>query len=260
MPSCMDGLNIDDGGEGGVPVVLIPSAAGSVRQWSAQLEHLRRTRRAIAVELRGHGESRTPARRDATVEQFSEDLEKVADGLMLDRFVLVGHSFGGAVAASYAARHPERVHALLLVDPASDGRQIPAELAQGFLQALSNEATFRQTVEEYWAPMLADSRRDVRERVLSDLGRTPQDTVCATLSCLLSFDPVAALESYPGPKRSLITRFNEEPNSYQNLVKNLPTEKVEGVGHWLQLDAPEKVNAAIDRFLREVEALPHPAR
>ncbi len=225
-----------------IPVIFVPAAVGTVAQWQFQLEHLHRTRRAEVVELRGGD-------RSWTVERFAEELERAVELLGFERFVLVGHSFGGAVGAAYAARHPERVAGLLLIDPASDGRLIPAEMAAGFLQALADERAYLPTVEEYWAPMLAESRLEVRERVLEDLRTAKQDAVYATLSSMLTFDPVAALNAYRGPRLSLITRFNEEPGSYQNLVEALPWEKLEGVGHWLQLDAPETVNTAIDRFL-----------
>ena len=47
--------------------------------------------------------------------------------LGLERFVLVGHSLGGVVCVAYLGQHPERVAGLFLLDPAGDGRQIPAE-------------------------------------------------------------------------------------------------------------------------------------
>ena len=46
---------VDDGGAGSVSVVFVHSLAGNTQQWSAQLNHIRTTRRAIALDLRGHG-------------------------------------------------------------------------------------------------------------------------------------------------------------------------------------------------------------
>src|SRR5687768_9563791 len=54
-------LVVDDGGRGGVPIVFAHSYAGSKTHWSAQLAHLRKSRRAIAFDLRGHGDSSPPA-------------------------------------------------------------------------------------------------------------------------------------------------------------------------------------------------------
>ncbi len=252
------GLGVDDGGGGGggpelLPVVFVHSAGGSTGHWRAQLAHLRgEGRRAVALDLRGHGDSEAKASRDTPVDRFADDLGTVADGLGLGRFVLAGHSFGGAVALAYAAAHPQRVAGLLLVDPASDGRQVPPEAAQGLLQALANDETYLPTMDGYWGPMLATSTEAVRAQVLGDLRRAQKDAVYATLASMLPFDPVAALQRYPGPRRTLVTHLNRGPDAYQNLVPDLPAEEVDGVGHWLQLDAPLRVNDALDRFLQTV--------
>src|SRR5262249_6674945 len=56
------GLYIDDGGPvAGVPVLLVHGNGASSTQWRAQLEHLRRSRRAMAFDLRGMGRSAPPA-------------------------------------------------------------------------------------------------------------------------------------------------------------------------------------------------------
>jgi pimeloyl-ACP methyl ester carboxylesterase len=99
-------LFVDDGGEGGIPVALIHSFGGSTAQWAAQLEHLRRTRRAIAFDLRGHGRSDAPADGDYAVASLAADTGAVLDALSLSRVVLVGHSLGAATAIEYAGSHP----------------------------------------------------------------------------------------------------------------------------------------------------------
>ncbi|MFY2558603.1 alpha/beta fold hydrolase [Corallococcus terminator] len=242
-------LYVDDGGVGGLPVVFVHSCAGSTKHWAAQLSHLRGTRRALALDLRGHGQSEVPVATDISVEDFALDIAAVVDGLKLERFVLVGHSLGGAVCAAYAAANPSRVAGLLLLDPASDGRQIPEEQAQGLMGALGSEA-WLQVIEEYWTPMLAPSRPEVREQVLRDLRATAQGVARSGLGSLLTFDPVSALRRYPGPKLSVVTAFNEGPDAYQVLVPELPFKKVEPVtGHWVQLDAPAWVNGVLDGFL-----------
>ncbi|NTX14616.1 alpha/beta fold hydrolase [Myxococcus sp. CA056] len=245
-------LYVDDGGVGGLPVVFVHSSAGSTKHWAAQLSHLRETRRALALDLRGHGQSEVPTEGAISVENFAADVAAVVDGLKLERFVLVGHSLGGAVCTAYAAAHPSRVAGLLLLDPASDGRLIPEEQAQGLMAVLGTEA-WLQVVEEYWAPMLAPSRPEVREQVLGGLRATAQMAVRSGLGSLLTFDPVSALRRYPGPKLSVVTAHNEGPDAYQIRVPELPFKKVEPVtGHWVQLDAPAWVNRVLDGFLASV--------
>src|SRR5262245_58787176 len=108
-------LHVDDGGEGGVPVVFIHSFAGSAAHWAEQLDHLRTKRRAVAFDLRGHGQSDARASEDVTIEDLAGDVGTVLDELGLERVGLVGHSIGGLAAVAYAAEHPERVSGMLLV-------------------------------------------------------------------------------------------------------------------------------------------------
>src|SRR6266508_2399049 len=105
-------LHVDDGGAGGVPVVFVHSFAGSSSHWSAQLVHLRKNRRAVALDLRGHGRSAPPRDNDYAIDSLAGDVAAVVDRLGLNRFVLVGHSIGGAAAIAYAGAHPERVAGL----------------------------------------------------------------------------------------------------------------------------------------------------
>src|SRR5206468_12386469 len=121
----------DDGGSGGVPVVFVHSAAGSTEHWSVQLRHLRRTRRAAALDLRGHGRSAPPRDGDYRINSLAADLKAALDHLGLPRAVLVGHSLGGVVCATFAGTHPDRVAGLFLLDPAGDGRKLPPEVAAG---------------------------------------------------------------------------------------------------------------------------------
>lgn len=250
------GLYLDDGGveSDRVPVVLVHGSGGEAGHWEAQLAHLRRTRRAVALDLRGHGRSPLADGAPATLRDLAADVDAVLDGLGLPRVVLVGHSMGGAVCALYAAEHPGRVAGLFLLDPASDGRQVPREALAEFMPALRDPHACVPAVEAYWAPMLEPSRPEVRARVHAGLRRAAHRAVADSLEDLLAFDPVAPLVRYPGPKLAAITAFNETEASLQRLVPGLPWVKVEGTGHWVQLDAPEQVNALLDGFLqREVD-------
>ncbi|RYZ41133.1 MAG: alpha/beta fold hydrolase [Myxococcaceae bacterium] len=253
MKGAAGALYVDDGGSGaGTPVVFVHSLGGDTAQWSAQLEHVRPRRRAVALDLRGHGRSTlTSSAKDISMEAFAGDLGAVVDGLGLSRVVLVGHSLGGAVCAAWAGAHPERVAGLFLLDPASDGRSVPPEQAQGMMAALATEQ-WRDAVGEYWQSLLPASTPEVRERVMAQMGRTAQGAFRAGMEALLTFDPESALKRYPGPILSVITPLNESPGAYHVLVPGIPFKLVTGTGHWVQLDAPEQVNALLDAFLSTV--------
>jgi pimeloyl-ACP methyl ester carboxylesterase len=88
-------LHVDDGGHGGTPVVFLHAFAGNTEQWTAQLAHLRHARRAVAIDLRGHGLSAAPVNRDYAIPALASDIAAVADQLHLEDVVLVGHGLGG---------------------------------------------------------------------------------------------------------------------------------------------------------------------
>lgn len=238
---------MDDGGSaGGLPVVLLHSLAGNSSQWTAQLEHLRQTRRAVALDLRGHGRSEPPKNGDYSITGMVGDVAAAVDTLKLKSFVLVGHSMGGGVALAYAGQHPERVAGLVLVDPIGDGKQIPPAEAESFLAGF--ESNYDSTSTAYWTS-IAGPDSVVRDRLLKDLRETPDEAVVQALRSVMQFDPDPALDRYTGPKLSIVTPYNEQPSSLHRLGKGFPHVVVKGTGHWIQLDRPEEVNRMLDEFL-----------
>jgi long-chain acyl-CoA synthetase len=88
---------------------------GQAGQWHYQLQKFALENRVIALDLRGHGLSDKPAR-GYDMPVIQSDLETALEVLKVrGRFVLVGHSFGGAIATEYAVTHPERVERLVLI-------------------------------------------------------------------------------------------------------------------------------------------------
>lgn len=239
-------LAVDDGGRGGLPVVFVHSLAGNSSHWASQLQHLRPTRRAVALDLRGHGRSQPPRNDDYSIAGMSGDIGAVVDTLGLERFVLVGHSMGGGVALAYAGAHPERVAGLVLLDPIGDGKQIPVAEAKAFLAGF--ESNYDTAIQKYWTG-IAGPDSGIRERLLADLRATPRETVIRVLGEVMQFDPHPVLARYRAPVLSVVTPFNDMPMSLHRLGKGLPYQIVTGTGHWIQLDKPEELNRFLDEFL-----------
>jgi pimeloyl-ACP methyl ester carboxylesterase len=76
--------------------------------------------RVIAPDLRGRGASDWASDADYGIDTYVRDLEGLVDHLGLARFVLGGHSLGGAIVSNYAARHPDRLAALLILEMSPD--------------------------------------------------------------------------------------------------------------------------------------------
>jgi pimeloyl-ACP methyl ester carboxylesterase len=251
-------LHADDGGTGdSLPVVFLHSSAGNASQWSAQLEHLRKERRAVALEWRGHGRSAVPSDGEYSFPAVAAGVEEAVNWLGIGRFVLVGHSGGGLVALQYAAEHPERVAGLLLVDPAGDSRQVPSEQMQPLIRGPDSDA-YAETIEGYWRLLLTGSVPEVQERVMADLRSTPKETVVGFFQAQLRYDPLPALRLYRGPALSVITPANDAPFGLHNLGTDLPHFAFTGSGHWLHMDKPEEFNRILDDFVARVEAAESP--
>jgi pimeloyl-ACP methyl ester carboxylesterase len=246
-------LFVRDGGRdgGGVPVLFVHSLGGNGGQWALQLDHLRRHRRAAALDLRGHGDSDPAEDGDYSVEGMAADVAAAADELDLRHFVLAGHSLGASVAVEYAGRHPERVAGLLLVDPNGDQTRIPAKQMKPFLKAVQAEPL--REMESYFRQILAGGDPAAARWVLDDLRLTDEGALSGALEAGTYYSPLEALARYDGPKLSIISDMNRLPFSLHNLVPDLPTRLLPGTGHWLMMDCPEPFNHMVDEFLERVD-------
>lgn len=237
-------LHIDDGGSGGMPVVFVHSFAGNTTHWTAQLAHLRETRRAVALDLRGHGQSESPSGDDYAVESLAGDIAAVVDGLSLQRFVLVGHSMGGAASLVYAGAHPERVAGLVLV---SAPGKIPGEQARQVLAAL--EADYDKVMADYWEQLLTNAQPRVLAQITGERESLSRAVSLSLIRAIFDYDPEPPLINYRGPKLAVITPGNDMPHELHKLGPGMPHQVVTGTSHWLHMDKPGEFNRILDAFL-----------
>jgi len=100
----------------GAPLVLLHSAGHDHHDFDAILPELAQRHRVIALDWPGFGESEAPEPASSlSASLVGEVLEDAVAALQLERAVFLGNSVGGMAAARLAARHPERVRALVLV-------------------------------------------------------------------------------------------------------------------------------------------------
>lgn len=155
-------IHVDDGGTGGVPVVLVHSFGGSSGHWAAQLAHLRTSRRALALDLRGHGRSAAPADSNYAIESLAADIAAVVDSLGLTGFVLVG----------------------------APG-QTPDAQARQIMRAL--EANYDSVAAGYWATLVAEAQPEVRTRILQEMNSVPRGASLRLIRATFQYDPLPAL-------------------------------------------------------------------
>lgn len=131
----------------GVPLILLHGHGNEAHLWDDFIPRIADHYRVLAVDQRGHGDSDWDPEGRYDAENMADDLEAVLAAFEIDRFVLIGFSMGGRVSMTFAARHPERLAGLVLVDigPEIDRRgamRIGGEMAE------QRNPTFA-SVEEY---------------------------------------------------------------------------------------------------------------
>ncbi|MEG3840527.1 alpha/beta hydrolase [Microcoleus sp. herbarium14] len=236
-----------------VPVVFVHGMVLSASIWEAQLARIGSTRRAIALDVRGHGDSAPPDDGNYAPASCAADVFAVLDELGLDRAAIVGNSFGACIALATAAAAPQRIAQLILVDPPGDFTKVSAEVYESqlvpFQRALETE-DWRPAVEAGFNDALTGSRADTRDRILANLAATPQHRLFGMYRGMFAFDAVDALDRYLAAPRTrahaIIATSNAFPFSLHILRPTLTTTTIPDTGHWLMLDAPEAFDRAID--------------
>jgi pimeloyl-ACP methyl ester carboxylesterase len=98
----------------GTPVVLLHGLASQRRFWNLVVPHLNGCT-VLTLDQRGHGESERPES-GYGFDEVTADVIAAVDALGWRRFVVVGHSWGAPTALLLAARHPDRVAAIVCID------------------------------------------------------------------------------------------------------------------------------------------------
>jgi pimeloyl-ACP methyl ester carboxylesterase len=232
-------LHVDDGGQG-VPVVLHHGLGANLEVWRAQIDHLRRSQRVLAFDMRGHG--RSPRAPEYTVEAVVRDLEDVTEGLA--KFWLVGHSFAGVVLTEFAGRHPERVQGLVYVEALGDCSDPPPEIRDYF--RAHDAAMTPERLQEAYLEMLGPlAKPQTKRQVLEAAARMDLPAFASLRASMLEVAPV---KHFAGPKFAIDAEGTENPRMAFHLP-GVRRRTIPGVSHWLMLDDPASLNRTLDEVL-----------
>jgi len=140
---------------GEASALLIHGSFGNAHIWSHFAPGLAAQMSVIAPNLRGHGASDWPPDGDYSLEALVDDMDRVlANSAQSGALVLVAHSLGNIIATKLAARHRERLRALVLVDHAL---RVEPDHRDHLVEAGSRAPREFRTLEEglAWARRLA---------------------------------------------------------------------------------------------------------
>ena len=167
---------LDWGGDG-PPVIALHGLASSCYWYDLAAPLLRRDFRIIAPDQRGHGKT-TQAPSGYDWETLSMDVTGLMDRLGIEQAAVLGHSWGGHVASAAAARQPERLNRLVMIDGGIiDSRISPDGSWEGFANRLRprNVTGTRQEFLDRLSSQLADCWSDELARIVQTMVYEDED-------------------------------------------------------------------------------------
>ena len=259
-------LWVEDTGGARPPVVFSHGLLWSARLFDPQIAALRGRYRCVAYDHRGQGLSGpAPGRGPVTIEQCYDDLVALVDQLGAGPVHVVGLSMGGFVAMRLAARRPDLVRSLALLDTSADpepeanrsryrrlaravrwfgvrpvaDRVIPIMFGRTFLTDPARAAD-----RALWRARLLENRRDVWRAVHGVIDRAGVADEVARITAptlvVAGDEDVATVPARAARLAALIPRAR------------LTT--VPGAGHSSTVEQPARVTALLAEFLAEAEA------
>ena len=131
----------------GVPILLLHGSHASSLWWQPFCAILPDSVYAVALDLRGCGQS-SHSQSGYEIEEQAADVAGFVETLGLSEFDLIGHGSGGAIAIEYALRHRERLHSLILVDSVPiEGAFTPLQGLQLLEQMRTDRSLLRQALQ-----------------------------------------------------------------------------------------------------------------
>ncbi|MBB5953691.1 pimeloyl-ACP methyl ester carboxylesterase [Saccharothrix tamanrassetensis] len=259
----------------GLPVMCLPGGPMLDSAYLGDLGGLSGSVRLILVDPRGTGESQTPDDLSSCrCDKLVDDVEALREHLGLERMGLLAHSGGANLAASYTARHPERVGELLLVTPSTiavgitatsdDRREIVrrrqdepwyGQVATAFESIAAGNAT-----EDDWdaiAPFTYGRWDAAAQAHYADMEQRRKPDVAAAFGAEGAFDPEAtraALATFRAPVLLLAGELDlagpaQVLADYAELFPAATFITQSGAGHFPWLDDPARFTRTITSFL-----------
>jgi pimeloyl-ACP methyl ester carboxylesterase len=232
-------------------LILLHGSGGDSSVWEKQIDGFGHEVAVIAPDLPGHGQSDGPLR--TTIKDYAVWLNIFAEQLHINRFFLIGHSLGGAIAQEYARSFPQKVQGLIL---AGSGMQFI--VAADYLETVKNN--FSAAVHaSCLAAYAAGTVSSLYEKGYGMLSRNGKEALHSDLALCSAFDSTGWVSSIAVPALAICGSDDKitPPESSKSLARLLTAAQLKilaGAGHMVMMEAATKFNEAIKKFIKKLIA------
>jgi aminoacrylate hydrolase len=252
-----DGIYFETHGSG-QPVLLVPGLGGIGSYWNPNIPAFSKRHQVIVHDHRGTGQSSRSAIR-YSVDQMTDDLLRIMDHLSIEKAHLVGHSTGGAIGQTLAAKHPDRLKSLVIY--ASWTKADPFfrrvfEARRALLTASGTAAYVRSTPVFLYPDWWVNENiglLETREKITISNFPSPE-IVASRIDAIVDFDRTSDLPGIKAPTLVICAKDDilTPPYFTDELARLIPdAERVilERGGHCASETCTEAFNDAVLRFI-----------
>jgi pimeloyl-ACP methyl ester carboxylesterase len=251
-------------------VILIPGLSSSPHVWDALTEQLKDRYRVHRIHVQGFAGA--PAEDNASgpvSAPVAEDLARYIAEQGLNRPAVIGHSMGGTIGMMLAARHPDSVGKLMVVDmipfmgamfggPGATAESVAPMADQ--IHAGMTSATDEQYQQQAAASVMGMiNTESLRARPLQDTARSDRAVSSNAFRELIVTDLGPELGRIAAPTTVLYVKFNDPRMTdamvdgiYRASYANLPDvtlTRIDDSAHFIMLDQPDRFAAEVNAFL-----------
>ena len=240
-----------------VPIVFLHGVGSDKSVWGPQLAHFGRTRRAVAFDYPGYGES-DAAPPDCSRDDYAAALLEAMEALGIDRAHVCSLSLGGVVAIAMHSAAPERCASLIIADSFAvhpEGQAIYDRSVQ------ASRSPGMRLLAEQRAPLLLapDTPEAVRKDVIETMAEIDPDAYRIGARAVWLADQRDRAAAIRVPTLILVGDLDPvtPPALSHELAALIPGSRMQvipGASHLANLDKREEFNRLVDDFLSDVEA------
>lgn len=235
-------------GKGRSTIVFVHGWGGNMNVWREQVAALHAKARLIVIDLPGHGGSQKPA--SYSMRGFAKAVNAVLTREHVEHAILVGHSMGALVVRTVERFYPARSRAVVTVDGPLRNVFTP-DFAKSFVDKFRGD-DYQTTVGKFFDMLLVHATPELRDEVKSAAVATPHEVLIGAMEALT--DPAAWTEEKMSVPLLCVVAASPNWNAqYEEFVRGLSPDttyaSIDGVDHFLMIDAPKAFNETFERFL-----------